>query len=71
MEPGQEDDENAAGVVESPTGEQMITTSQHHFGDGDDSFSVTIIEACLLFLSAIFLFLNLAKKNSRKQIFFA
>lgn len=41
MEPNQEDD---SGVVKAATGDQMITTSQHHFGDGDNSFSVTIIE---------------------------
>ncbi|KAL3527248.1 hypothetical protein ACH5RR_011904 [Cinchona calisaya] len=44
-EPNQEhDDIDAAVAVKSPAGEQMVTTSQHHFDDGDNSFSVTIIE---------------------------
>ncbi|XP_027178366.1 methyltransferase-like protein 23 isoform X3 [Coffea eugenioides] len=43
MEPNQDDDD--AGVDESSPQEEMITTSTHHFGDGDDAFSVTIIES--------------------------
>ncbi|XP_071913638.1 uncharacterized protein [Coffea arabica] len=37
-------DDDDAGVDKSSPQEEMITTSTHHFGDGDDAFSVTIIE---------------------------